>query len=105
MATPAQQSSLTNASNEMDITTFYKELSFLVLHIPKHNFLTICGNINTQIGRQGNNEHCLQNSPNKNSEYLADFSLENSLSWLNIDSKKGRENYESAPTQITLKYS
>ena len=35
----------TNASDEMDIITFYNELYSLVQHIPKHNILIINGDL------------------------------------------------------------
>ena len=36
----------TNASDEMEIITFYNELSSLVQHILKHNVLIIGGDMN-----------------------------------------------------------
>ena len=42
------------------------------------------------IGKDQNYKFCLHNLPNRNGEYLADFSLENSLSFLNIKLKKGK---------------
>ena len=76
MATPAQQSYLaspTNASDEMDITTFFKKISFFVQFIPKENVLIIGRGINVQIRKDGNNEFCIHNSPNRNGEYLTHF--------------------------------
>ena len=58
-------------------------------------FVIIGGDVNVQIGKDKNNEFGLHNLPNRNDEYLADFSLENSLSWLSTKSphpKKRREN-------------
>ena len=41
----------TNASDETDIITFYKEHSFLVRYIPKHNVLI---DMNAQISKDEN---------------------------------------------------
>ena len=41
----------TSGSDEMDIITFYNELSSLVQRIHKHNVLIIDGDMNTQIGQ------------------------------------------------------
>ena len=66
---------VTNVSDKTDITAFYNELSSLVWHIHKH-ILIIGGDVNIQIGKDRHNNVCLHNSPNRNGEYLADFSLE-----------------------------
>ena len=58
--------------------------------------------MNAQIGKDADNEFGLQNLPNKNSEYLADFSLKNRFSCQNAKFKK---TYESIPTKIILKHS
>ena len=50
-------------------------------HIPKHKFLIISGDRNSQRSKDENNKFGLYNQ--QNSEYRADFSLENSLSCLN----------------------
>ena len=65
----------TDASNETDIITFYNELCSLVWFNTKPNILMISGDMNAQIGKDRNNEFCLLNLPNRNSEHLADFSL------------------------------
>ena len=38
-----------NASDKIDIITFYKELFSLVWHIPKHNLLIISEDMNAYI--------------------------------------------------------
>ena len=78
----------TNSSDEMDITTFWYKLYSLAEHIPKHNVLIIGGDMNAQIGKDKNNKFCLHNLAKRNSEYLIDFSFENSLSCLNIKFQK-----------------
>ena len=65
----------TNARDEMDLTTFYNELSSLVRSILKHNVLVIGGDMNAQIGKNENNKFSLHNSSNINVKYLTDFSL------------------------------
>ena len=72
-----------NANYEMDIITFYNELSSLTRHILKHNVLNIGEDMNAQITEDGNNKFCLHNLPNRNDEYRASFSLENKLTCLN----------------------
>ena len=74
----------TNASGEMDITTFYDRLSSLIQYIAKHNIIIIGGDMNVQIGKDENNKFSLYNLLNRNGKYLTYFSLENSLSCLNI---------------------
>ena len=44
----------TNASDKTHITTFYNDIYSLVWYIPKHNVLIIGGNMNVQIGKDGN---------------------------------------------------
>ena len=61
--------------------------------------------MNAHIGKDRNNKFCLHNLPSRNGEYLAGFSLENSLACLNIKFKKKKENYEPTPTQIIIKHS
>ena len=90
----------TNVSDETDII-FYNDPSFLVRHIPKHYILIIGGAMNSLIGKDENNKFCLYNLPNRNGEYLAEFSLENRSACLNI---KFLKSYEHTPTQITLKH-
>ena len=65
----------TNASDEMNIITFYNELSSLVHHNSNDNVLII--DINAHIAKDGNIKFHLPNSPNRNGEFLADFSLNN----------------------------
>ena len=60
MATLSQWSSLATvppmAGVEMDITTFYDELSSFARHILKHNVVIISGDTNTQISKDQNNK-------------------------------------------------
>ena len=83
-----------NASDETNITTFYKEPSSLVQHIPKHNFRIISEDMNANIGKCKNNKFCLHNLPNRNVKYLAKFSLE-----------KEKKTKKKKTTQINQRYS
>ena len=65
--------------DETDITNFYKRLYSFAQHINKHKVLIIDGDMNTQIGKDRNNKFCVHKLPNRNHEYLADFSLKNSF--------------------------
>ena len=56
----------TNVSEETELVTFYDELSSLVRRIPKHNMLVIGGDMNAQIGKNGNNKYSLHNTSNRN---------------------------------------
>ena len=47
-----------NASDEMDISTFYNKLSSLAWLIPKQNIVIISGDMNAQIGKDRNNKLC-----------------------------------------------
>ena len=90
----------TNASDETDLDTFYKELSSLVRSIPKHNVLIIGRDMNAEIGKNINKFN-LHNSSNRNGEHLTDFTLENALIQ---NFRKGTENYGPTLTQIKLKH-
>ena len=81
-------SSPTNASDKMDLITFYNKLSSLVHSILKHNVLIISGNMNVQIGKNINHKFSLYNSSNRNGEHLTDFKLENRLTCLNTKFQK-----------------
>ena len=89
----------TNIQDEMDITTFYNALSFLVWHIPKHNVLITSGNMNAQIGKNIN-MFCLHNSPNRNGEFWTDF--QSRFDVLTLNSKKGQKSCGLRFTLITL---
>ena len=78
----------------------------VVGYIPKHNVLIRDRDMNAHKVEEGNNKFYLYIQPNWNGEYLADSSLENSFTCSNSKFlKKGRENYGSRPTQITLERS
>ena len=55
-----------NVSEETELVAFYGELSSLVRSIPKHNVLVIGGDMNAQIGKNGNNKYSLHNTSNRN---------------------------------------
>ena len=68
-----------HVNDEPDRNIFYNKLYFLVRHIHNHNVLIIGEDINAKIGKDGNNKFFLHKSPNRNGEFLTEFSLENSL--------------------------
>ena len=78
----------TNVSEETELIAFYDELSSLVRCIPKHNVLVIGGDMNSQIGKNGNNKYSLQNTSNRNGQHLIDFMIENRLTCLNTNYQK-----------------
>ena len=78
----------TNARNEIDITTFYDRLFYLVQHILKHNMLIIGRDMNAQISKDENYKFDLYIQPNRNGKYLTDLLLKNSLSCLNSKFQK-----------------
>ena len=80
--------SATNVSEENELVTFYDELSSLVRSIPKHNMLVIGGDMNAQIGKNGNNKYSLHNTSNRNGQHLTDFMIENRLACLNTNYQK-----------------
>ena len=63
-------------------------LSSLVRSIPKHNMLVIGGDMNAQIGKNGNNKYSLHNTSNRNGQHLTDFMIENRLACLNTNYQK-----------------
>ena len=78
----------TNVSEETELVAFYDELSSLVRNIPKHNMLVIGGDMNAQIGKNGNNKYSLHNTSNRNGQHLTDFMIENRLTCLNTNYQK-----------------
>ena len=78
----------TNVSEEIELVSFYDELSSLVRSIPKHNMLVIGGDMNAQIGKNGNNKYSLHNTSNRNGQHLRDFMIENRLACLNTNYQK-----------------
>ena len=78
----------TNFSEETELVAFYDELSSLVRSIPKHNMLVIGGDMNAQIGKNGNNKYSLHNTSNSNGQHLTDFVIENRLTCLNTNYQK-----------------
>ena len=78
----------TNVSEETELIAFYNELSSLVCCIPKHNVLVIGGDMNAQIWENGNSKYILNNTSNRNGQYLTDFMIENRLTWLNTNFQK-----------------
>ena len=62
-----------NVCEETELVTFYDELSSLVRSIPKHNMLVVGGDMNAQIGKNGNNKYSLHNTSNRNGQHLTDF--------------------------------
>ena len=78
----------TNACEKTEVIAFYDELSSLVRSIPKHNVLVIGGDMNAQIGKNGNHKYSLHNSSNRNAQHLTNFKIENRLTCLNIKFQK-----------------
>ena len=78
----------TNVSQETELVTFYDELSSLVRSIPKHNVLVIGGDMNAQIGKNGNKKYSLHNTSNRIGQHLTDFMIENRLTCLNTNYQK-----------------
>ena len=56
--------------------------------IPKHNVLINGGDMNAQIGKNGNNKYSLHNTSNRNGQHLTDFMIENRLTCLNTNYQK-----------------
>ena len=75
-------------SEETELVAFYDELSSLVRSIPKHNVLVTGGDMNAQIGKNGNNKYSIRNTSNRNGQHLTDFMIENKLTCLNTNYQK-----------------
>ena len=82
----------TNVTEEIELITFYDELSSLVRSIPIHNILVIGGDMNAQIGKKGNHKFSLHNSSKRNGQHLTDFKIENRLTCINtiIHKREGK---------------
>ena len=78
----------TNVIEETELVAFYDELSSLVRSIPKHNLLFIDGDMDAQIGKNGNNKYSLHNTSNRNGQHLTDFMIENRLTCHNTNYQK-----------------
>ena len=78
----------TNVSEETELDAFYDELSSLVRSIPKHNVLVIGGDMNAQIGKNGNNRHSFYNTSNRNRQHLTEFLMENRLTCIKTNYQK-----------------
>ena len=78
----------TNVSEETELVSFYDKLSSLVRSILKHNVLDIGGDMNTQIGKNGNNKYSLLNTSNRNGQHLTELMMENRLTCLNTNYQK-----------------
>ena len=83
----------TNTSVEKDLDIFINELSSLLCSTPKHNVLITRGDMTTQIGKKGNQKFNLHNLSKRNGESLTNFSLENCLTCLIWDFRKGKKGY------------
>ena len=55
---------------------------------PKHKVLVFSGDMNAQIGKSINHKFSLRNLSNRNGEHLTDFTIENRLTFLNINFQK-----------------
>ena len=75
----------TNVSEETELVAFYDELSSVVRSIPKHIVLVIGGDMNAQIGKNGNNKYSLNHTSNRNGQHLTDFMIENKSTCLNTN--------------------
>ena len=60
-ATIISCNSPTNVCEETELITFFDELSSFVHSIPKHNVLVIGGDMNAQIGKNGNHKISIPN--------------------------------------------
>ena len=78
----------TNVSEETELVAIYNELSSLVHSIPKHNMFVIGGDMNAQIGKDGNNKYSLHSTSNGNGQHLTDFMIENGFTCLNTNYQK-----------------
>ena len=87
-ATIISSYSPTNVSEETELIAFYDELSSLVRSLPKNNVLVFGGDMNAQIGKNGNNKYSLHNTSNRNGQHLTDFMIETRLTCLNTNFQK-----------------
>ena len=81
----------TNVSEETELIAFYDELYSQMRSIPKHNVLVIGGDMNAQIGKNGN-KYSLHSTSNRNGQHLTDFMIENRLACLSTNFQKREGN-------------
>ena len=91
-ATIISSYSPTNVSEETELISFYDDLPSLVRSIPKHNVLVIGGDMNAQIGKNGNNKYSRHNMSDRNEQHITDFMIENRLTCLNTNFQKREGN-------------
>ena len=91
-ATIISSYSPTNVSEETELISFYDDLPSLVRSIPKHNVLVIGGDMNAQIGKNGNNKYSRHNMSDRNGQHITDFMIENRLTCLNTNFQKREGN-------------
>ena len=77
-----------NVNEEIELIAFYDELSSLVRSIPKHYVIVIGGDMNAQIGKNGNHKFSQHNSSNRNGRHLIELTVENRLTCLNTNYPK-----------------
>ena len=94
----------TNVCEETELVAFYDELSSLVRSIPKHNELVYSGDINAQIGKNGN--ICsLHSTSNRNGQHLTDFMIEKEIDMPQYKTiKKGKDNHGPIHTRTIVKH-
>ena len=85
MAIPEQQSSPATA---LAIVVKKQNSSPSTISYPKSNVLVIGGDMNAQIGKNGNNKYSLHNTSNRNGPHITDFIIENRLTCLNTNFRK-----------------
>ena len=63
----------TNVSEESEVEKFYYDLASVVRQIPKHNFLIIAGDFNSQIGKSSSTKFTFHDISNRNGNFLKEF--------------------------------
>ena len=79
-----------NASDEMNITSFYSTLSSLVRHIPIYSVQIIMNDLMGKGKKKKKKKFCWHNLSKWNGEYQGDFWVENRQAYLNSKIKKGK---------------
>ena len=69
----------TNCSEEAETDRFYSDLKSVVQNIPAHNFATLAGDFNAQVGSE-DVRFSFNSATNRNGEKLLDFAEEFQLS-------------------------
>ena len=75
-------------SDEQDTMRFYTDITYFIIHIPKHNVIIIGGNLNAHLVKDDGYKYSQNRTTNRNGNMLHNFLQENNLSCFNTQLQK-----------------